>query len=505
MPRLSRDVVIVGGGPAGAVAARLLAGWGHRVLLLTRPDPRRALAESLPPSSVKLLDHVGLRAAMDAAGFVRATGNTVWWGAGDARIEPFGGAIPGYQVLRSRFDRLLLDQAAVAGARVLRRATVREVLPPEAGGGLRRVRFDTPRGPETVAARWVLDCTGRAGLLARHGRRQPERAFRTMALVGVWEYPGGWSLPDPSHTLVESYGEGWAWSVPVSATRRYVTVMVDPALTPLAGRGKLPAAYRAELAKTRHLGPMLRGARRIGRPWARDASPYAARHVGEPGLLLVGDAASFSDPLSSSGVKKAMASAWLAAVVVRSALGDERMTGPGLDLFRRREHAMAESLRRQAAEFSRLAAEGGAHVFWQRRAVGDEAVVDGEPDVAALRDDPEVRAAFQDLKRRAEIRLRPSSDLRREERPAVREDRIVLGEHLVAPAFPGGIRYLRDIDLDRLVKLAPTVTQVPDLFEAYNREAPPVALPDFLGALSVLIGKGLLAMSRPSTVVEDAG
>jgi hypothetical protein len=106
-----REVVIAGGGPAGAVAARLLAGWGVGVELLTRPAPHRALIESLPPSAGKILEHAGLGPAVDAAGFIRATGNTAWWGAGPARTEPFGASGLGYQVLRSRFDRVLLDQA----------------------------------------------------------------------------------------------------------------------------------------------------------------------------------------------------------------------------------------------------------------------------------------------------------------------------------------------------------------------------------------------------------
>jgi 2-polyprenyl-6-methoxyphenol hydroxylase-like FAD-dependent oxidoreductase len=75
------DVAVLGGGPAGAAAARLLASRGHRVALVTRAPARPALAESLPPSVGKLLDRIGVRGAVDAADFVRATGNTVWWGA----------------------------------------------------------------------------------------------------------------------------------------------------------------------------------------------------------------------------------------------------------------------------------------------------------------------------------------------------------------------------------------------------------------------------------------
>ena len=69
---------------------------------------------------------------------------------------------------------------------------------------------------------------------------------------------------------------------------------------------------------------------------------------------------------------------------------------------------------------------------------------------------------------------------------------MIVEEHLVVPAFPDGVRYIRNVDLLRLSDLAVSHEQVPDLFDAYNRVASPVALPDFLGALSLLIGKGML-------------
>ena len=82
------DILVVGGGPAGATAGRLLAQWGHTVTILTLiPDPRRALAECLPPSTRKLFSYLGIQNAIDAADFCRTTGNTVWWRDGTRRVE----------------------------------------------------------------------------------------------------------------------------------------------------------------------------------------------------------------------------------------------------------------------------------------------------------------------------------------------------------------------------------------------------------------------------------
>src|SRR6266699_3761651 len=101
------DVAVIGGGPAGASAARLLASWGHRIMVLTRPGHRRALAESLPPSCVRLFDRLGVREEIDAVGFLRATGNTVHWGEEPERVERFADGALGYQVPRDAFDSLL--------------------------------------------------------------------------------------------------------------------------------------------------------------------------------------------------------------------------------------------------------------------------------------------------------------------------------------------------------------------------------------------------------------
>jgi hypothetical protein len=189
-----------------------------------------------------------------------------------------------------------------------------------------------------------------------------------------------------------------------------------------------------------------------------------------------------------------LSSAWLASVVVHTALTDEAMRRHALELYEQRERAIADALRRRFAELSRDAASGEAADFWRTRAVS-EPVDDGEPDVAVLRQDPEVLAAFDAVRQRPTIALRPSPVVRRVERPIVRGDRVTLEEHLVVPAFRDGVRYLRNVDLLEIVKLAPEHDQVSDLYAAYNRTAPPAPLPDFLGALSVLVGKRMLDLA----------
>ncbi|MAG71605.1 MAG: hypothetical protein CL471_15135 [Acidobacteria bacterium] len=495
----SSDAVIVVGGPAGTVAARLLAAWGHAVLVFTKAEADApTIAESIPPSCRKLFRAVGILEAIDAAGFFRSTGNTVWWGGGVSRAEAFAEGALGYQVERRRLDRLLRSQAEAAGAPIIERMVTRV----EFDAGRAVVAVVDGAGDETsVDARIVLDCSGRAGVVARHGFRRHGDGPATLAIVAVWDRAAGWPLPEPSHTLVEAYRDGWAWSVPVSASRRYLTVMVDPRATDLERGGDLAGTYRAELAKTRQLAGLTQDATLAIEPWACDASVYAAGRYAAPACLLVGDAASFIDPLSSFGVKKAIASAWMAAIVANTGLTRPEMTEPAHEFYTAREAEVVTSFARQAADYFGDAATAHDHPFWTGRStVGDDlADLANQPsagiDVEALRGDPTVQAAFTDLKQRSRIDFGPGERLRIERQPGIAGREVVLEARLrlETPAMaPTAARFVRGVDLPALVEMAGDQGQVPDLFDAYNRRNPAVSLPDFLGALSLLLAAGAL-------------
>ena len=494
------DALVIGGGPAGAVAGRLLALWGHTVRIVTRREPPGpCLAESLPPSCRKLFDEIGISSELDRAGFRRTRGNTVWWGDGQERSERFVDDAYGYQVIRRDFDRLLLRLAEAAGAKVYReRVCAVETTDDSPGSTVTTVG---PDGKETIVrARYVLDCSGRVGVLARRGLRRPEAGQLTTALVGIWRRDV-WGLADESDTLVETYADGWAWSVPAEVGQRYVTVMVDPRLTNLRRVSGLETAYRDELRKTRHLWRLVADADAQGRPWACAASPYAAARYSGPGFLLVGDAASFIDPLSSFGVKKALASAWLAAVVVHSALGRPDLETQAFALHGRREREMYEGYRRQTARYAESASRAHGHPFWTGRSSVHEPGHSNDVldlDVAQLRRAPAVLAAFESLRRSDRLRLALGPDFRVERAAGIRGHEIVIEEQVVLPADGAEktaavmTRFLRGVDLPRLAQLAPDHDEVADLYAAYNAGRPDVALPDLLGALSVLIARGLL-------------
>jgi flavin-dependent dehydrogenase len=470
-----------------------------------------------------------MKDAVDAAGFHPWLGNTVWWGSTEPRVEEFASAEPGYQVERDRFDEVLRGVAAKAGAEVVS-GSVREIgfhVVGDGDRGLQPATIDIEVDGQSlrVTAKIILDCSGRAGVIARRGYRQLEGSHRTIALVGVWRATSPWPRAQRGHTLVASHADGWAWSVPTSDETRYVTVMVDPERSQLA-RGVSPLdVYRAELKKVRPFGPLLESGTMIEGPWGADASLYSTSQYSGPGFILAGDAASFIDPLSSFGVKKALASGWLAAITANTILKTPAMADEARAFYERRERAVVESFRRQAARYAAITGDATAHPFWEarmdlfggrvwgpgefagpdqppprlRRSAGALAKAEGpvSEDPSVLARDPDVLAALDDLRRRPAIDLERGDQVRTGPRAAIRGQLIVMDDHLFLPAWPGGVRYLRNIDLLLLMRLATEHQDVGTLYDAMFREQPGVSLPDFLGALSTMMARGALKHRHP--------
>ena len=488
------DAIIIGAGPAGSVSASLLASWGHRVLLLSRATDRsHSLAESIPPSARKLLSEVGVLDAVESAGFPRNRGNAVYWGAQDGRMEGFGdtNANAGFQVFRPDFDQLLLTNAAAAGAEI--RLDAKASLVEFVDNDVAAVDYTARDGRHRAHGRFAIDCSGRSGIIARRGLRVYEAGHRMQAFLGLWQRDSGWGAVEDDRTTVETYEDGWAWSLAISSRIRQVAVMVDGATTRTVRGPTIAHAYVRELAKTQHLCAMTAGAA-LERAWACDASLYSSSDFAGPQFLLIGDAASCIDPLSSFGVKKALASAWLGAVAAHTALNDSQRRSVALDFFSSREREVYAADLTRTRSYARRASEHHRHDFWRRRAAAEGA----EPEDDAVADNsdrllrrPSVRRAHEHLRQSASIQLGWSASVAFVKRPFVRGREIVLDDAIQFGS--AALRYANGVDLIALGQCAGRHRQVPDAFDEYCRAHGSVALPEFLAALSLLVAEGVLA------------
>jgi hypothetical protein len=281
--------------------------------------------------------------------------------------------------------------------------------------------------------------------------------------------------------------------VPVSETRRSVTVMIDPELTPSVGSARFSERYRAQLDRTARVRQFVDSAR-LEYAWGCDASLYntpGATAVGGPRFLLVGDALSFIDPLSSFGVKKALTSAWMGAAVVHSVLTQPSIADAAFQLFAEREREVHTTSVLRSVDYAREAAQRHATPFWTERASVPSGIEAIEVDTA-----PERGAGLADvltsLRRSPGIHLRPGRSLRFEWQPAIRGHRVELERAVASDGMRRAVRFVDNVDLTRLVDIAGQYRQVGELFEGYCRAAAPVPLPSFLKALAVLVARQML-------------
>lgn len=329
------DVVVVGGGPGGSTLAALVAKQGHSVLLLEKEFfPRYQIGESLLPSTVHGICRLsGATDELLRAGFPVKRGGTFRWGANP---EPWtfsfsvsprmaGPTSTAFQVERSRFDKILLDNARRCGAEVREGCAVTEVL--EEGERVTGVRWTDDGGAQREAhARFVVDSSGSKSRLNQRigGHREYSEFFRNLALFGYFENGKRLPEPDRNNILCVAFDSGWFWYIPLSDTLTSVGAVVRRDLAEKV-QGDPEKALQALIDECPMISDCLAPARRVtegqyGEVRVRKDYSYHHTSFWRPGMVLVGDAACFVDPVFSSGVHLATYSALLAARSINSTL-----------------------------------------------------------------------------------------------------------------------------------------------------------------------------------------
>ena len=334
---LEYDVVIIGGGPAGATAAAIFAEAGRKVLVVERGRfPRFHIGESLMPECYWVFKRIGMLPKLKASNFVRKYSVQFVTATGKESqpfyfedMNPHECSVT-WQVVRSEFDRMMLDNARERGAEVWEEANVTDVLlEPAASDTLPRatgvrVQRNGDGQPLTIRSRAVIDATGLSAMLSKKlNLRTFDPKLRKASYFA--HYKGGRRDPNPRDegaTLVLSTAsqDGWFWYIPLPDDIVSVGVVGDIDRLVGSNRGKSPEQILDEEIKNcPGLNGRLDDATRVSPVHVLSDFSYRSSRCAGEGWVLIGDAFGFLDPMYSSGVFLALKSGEAAADAILEA------------------------------------------------------------------------------------------------------------------------------------------------------------------------------------------
>ncbi|MDF1811011.1 MAG: NAD(P)/FAD-dependent oxidoreductase [Verrucomicrobiales bacterium] len=321
------DVIIIGGGPAGATTAAFLAKEGHDVLIFEKDQfPRYHIGESMMPFCYYTLEKLGLADQMDKIGFQQK--HSVQFVTTDGRIsKPFyffqhkdcPSAVT-WQVERAVFDNMLAGKAREYGAEIRENHKVLDVIRDE-NGKVVGVEVENSNGREQHFAKLVVDASGRDALVqskSKWRRRDP-----ALNKIAIWTYFEG-AMRDPgldagATTVAYLPDKGWFWYIPMRDNRVSVGVVADRDYLYRDSRDPAEIMKR-EIHENVWIEKHLESGKQVGEYNVTGEYSYRAEYCAADGVILVGDAFAFLDPVFSSGVFLALKSGELAAEAIDKAL-----------------------------------------------------------------------------------------------------------------------------------------------------------------------------------------
>jgi len=357
------DVLVAGGGPAGSALSLLLARAGCSVAVLEQTAYGKfRVGESLPPSAVPRLMRLGVWESFLQTRPDPTYGVQSAWGTGELDSSVFLGNpfLNGWHLDRLRFDRMLSSAARDAGARIFCKTTVQTI---ERGPcGLWSVVSMSPRGESHFRARFLVDASGRSGTLHTRLGIGRHAIDRMIGIAAVCALP----LSEPAlPSLVESHALGWWYSAGLPGDQAIVIFFTDSDLCARHGLA-VPATLHRLLEQSRHTRERLGDSEPTGIRVFPAATHCLGRAAGDS-WLAVGDAMIGRDPLSSSGIDFALASAERALVSLHG-LADgvvESLASYNTDC----QSDFASYLNKRRAYY-RMEQRWPDSPFWQRRHSG---------------------------------------------------------------------------------------------------------------------------------------
>ena len=306
------DVAVVGGGPSGAAAAHSLTKAGLNVVIIKRAtDDRPVAGETLPPVVNQLLTNFAINQQAMQAVATPSYGNQSAWGSDElaAYSHIFHAYGNGWHVDRVQFDKLLIEAVARTGATIWEG---KQVVACSFSENSWQLKLKRKHATETINVRAVIDATGRKASLARD---LGARKIVVDHLVGIaTQYPA--ANKQSGYTLIEAVENGWWYSVPLPNNRLTVVFMTDADLCRF-DKYNSPQKWQQLLACTKQIGCQLNDNCTSTDPSIFSASSHRLqRSDWSSPWLACGDAAISVDPISGSGVTRALQTGQIAGEAI---------------------------------------------------------------------------------------------------------------------------------------------------------------------------------------------
>jgi flavin-dependent dehydrogenase len=356
---MSADVVVIGGGPAGSTVSTLIAQHGYQVSLFERERfPRFHIGESLIPETYWVLKRLDMLPKMQNSRFQKKY-SVQFVNAAGKLSAPFyfwdnkpHECSQTWQVVRSEFDKMMLDNAREHGVDVHEGVRVVDVLMTD--GRASGVTIQRDGGArEDVAAKVVVDASGQNGLLMnRLNLRVWDPILNKGAIWTYWKGAYRDSGRDEGATMViqTANKKGWFWYIPLHDDVVSLGI-VGPFDYLFKGRGERDQVYQEEIDRCPSVTERIAKASRITGYFATKDYSYRSKQVSGDGWVLVGDAFGFLDPLYSSGVLLALKSGSLAADAVAEGLAKGDVSAGQLGAWGKTFNEGVDRMRRLVCEY----------------------------------------------------------------------------------------------------------------------------------------------------------
>jgi len=332
------DVLVIGGGPTGATTALSLARRGFRVIILEKDEfPRFHIGESFLPRNTRIIRELGLEERLKALPHMAKHGAEFCFGQDpvprefrfDSGFEC--GDSSAWNIERAPYDAMILDAARDAGTVVKTRVGVKKILKMTDGD----VAVLADDGKE-YRAKWLVDASGQGTVVGRHlSTRKVLPQLKKVAYFGHFHGVFRYADHRAGYPTVVMCKEGWFWMIPIDEVRTSIGMVLDADAAKEVGakEGVSPnqmlawGISRCPVLKERTKDATFPAQNGVTADFSYRCEPYAG-----PGYFLVGDAATFVDPIFSTGVCLGMAS----GVQVAEGIEGIERRGANADAVRRK-------------------------------------------------------------------------------------------------------------------------------------------------------------------------